>query len=382
MEARPIRILHVLTIMNRGGAETMVMNYYRNINRELVQFDFLLHRKETGAFDNEILSLGGKIYRMPSISPKNYFKYQKELEQFFDEHPEYQVVHSHLNALSSIIFRVAKKKGIKTRIAHSHLAVEPFVFLKVFKPNTDIKATIKDSTQSLIRRRVRHLATHYFACGEKAGDWLFGKSNRDKVEIINNAVNAKDFLYNPEIRKKVQNELGLEGRKIIGHVGRFNEQKNHFLLIDIFHSLLQKNPNCTLLLVGDGNLRSKIQNKVKQLGITKEVVFLGLREDIPELLQAFDLFLFPSLYEGLPVTLIEAQASGLKIVASDTITNEVDLTGLITFCGLTDPIDHWAEEVDKNLTYERKNMLNSIVQGQYDIVENARNLQEFYLKIY
>jgi len=382
MEARPIRILHVLTIMNRGGAETMVMNYYRNINRELVQFDFLLHRKETGAFDNEILSLGGKIYRMPSISPKNYFKYQKELEQFFDEHPEYQVVHSHLNALSSIIFKVAMKKGIKTRIAHSHLAVEPFVFLKVFKPNTDIKATIKDSTQSLIRRRVRHLATHYFACGEKAGDWLFGKSNRDKVKIINNAVNAKDFLYNPEIRKKVQNELGLEGRKIIGHVGRFNEQKNHFLLIDIFHSLLQKNPNCTLLLVGDGNLRSKIQNKVKQLGITKEVVFLGLREDIPELLQAFDLFLFPSLYEGLPVTLIEAQASGLKIVASDTITNEVDLTGLITFCGLTDPIDHWAEEVDKNLTYERKNMLNSIVQGQYDIVENARNLQEFYLKIY
>lgn len=382
MEARPIRILHVLTIMNRGGAETMVMNYYRNINRELVQFDFLLHRKETGAFDNEILSLGGKIYRMPSISPKNYFKYQKELEQFFDEHPEYQVVHSHLNALSSIIFKVAKKKGIKTRIAHSHLAVEPFVFLKVFKPNTDIKATIKDSTQSLIRRRVRHLATHYFACGEKAGDWLFGKSNRDKVKIINNAVNAKDFLYNPEIRKKVQNELGLEGRKIIGHVGRFNEQKNHFLLIDIFHSLLQKNPNCTLLLVGDGNLRSKIQNKVKQLGITKEVVFLGLREDIPELLQAFDLFLFPSLYEGLPVTLIEAQASGLKIVASNTITNEVDLTGLITFCGLTDPIDHWAEEVDKNLTYERKNMLNSIVQGQYDIVENARNLQEFYLKIY
>lgn len=382
MEARPIRILHVLTIMNRGGAETMVMNYYRNINRELVQFDFLLHRKETGAFDNEILSLGGKIYRMPSISPKNYFKYQKELEQFFDEHPEYQVVHSHLNALSSIIFKVAKKKGIKTRIAHSHLAVEPFVFLKVFKPNTDIKATIKDSTQSLIRRRVRHLATHYFACGEKAGDWLFGKSNRDKVKIINNAVNAKDFLYNPKIRKKVQNELGLEGRKIIGHVGRFNEQKNHFLLIDIFHGLLQKNPNCTLLLVGGGNLKSKIQDKVEQLKISQEVIFLGLRDDIPELLQAFDLFLFPSLYEGLPVTLIEAQASGLKIVASNTITNEVDITGLITFCGLTDPIDHWAEEVDKNLTYERKNMLNSIVQGQYDIVENARNLQEFYLKIY
>ncbi|MEC3966149.1 glycosyltransferase family 1 protein [Flagellimonas halotolerans] len=382
MEAKPIRILHVLTIMNRGGAETMVMNYYRNINRELVQFDFLLHRKETGAFDNEILSLGGKIYRMPSISPRNYFKYQKELEQFFDEHPEYQVVHSHLNALSSIIFKVAKKKGIKTRIAHSHLAVEPFVFLKVFKPNTDIKATIKDSTQSLIRRRIRHLSTHYFACGEKAGDWLFGKSNRDKVKIINNAVNAKDFLYNSEIRKKVQNELGLEDRKIIGHVGRFNEQKNHFLLIDIFHRLLQKNPNCTLLLVGGGNLKSKVQHKVGQLGITKEVVFLGLRDDIPELLQVFDLFLFPSLYEGLPVTLIEAQASGLKIVASDTITNEVDITGLITFCGLTDPIDHWAEEVDKNLTYKRKNMLSSIVQGQYDIVENAKNLQEFYLKIY
>ncbi len=376
----PVRILQVLTIMNRGGAENMIMNYYRSIDRSKIQFDFLLHRKGEGAFDAEIRELGGRIYIMPPISPKNYFSYKRSLSAFFDEHPEYKIVHSHLNALSSIILDVAKKKKIPVRIAHSHLAVEPLTILKIFKPNTDIKATVKDSVQSLVRKRVRKLCTHRFACGEKAGDWLFGKHNREKVTIINNAINTKDFVYNLETRERVKQQLNLEDQKIIGHVGRFNEQKNHFFILSIFHELIKKVPNSILLLIGDGNLRPKIEVKAEQLGISDKIVFLGLRDDIPDLLQAFDLFLFPSLYEGLPVTLVEAQASGVKIVASSTITPEVDITGLITFCDLKDTPEYWSTKVTENLTYERSNMLDTIVAGHYDIVENAKKIQDFYLK--
>ena len=375
----PIRVLQVLTIMNRGGAENMIMNYYRNVDRSKVQFDFLLHRQDEGAFDGEIESLGGKIYRMPAISPKNYYKYKKALSIFFDQHPEYRIVHSHLNALSVLVLKEAEKKNVPIRIAHSHLAVEPFAIKKIFSPNTDVKATIKDSIQSLIRKKVRKYATHYFSCGEKAGGWLFGKENRSKVEVINNAIDSKKFVFDPEISQEVRRELNLEGKKIIGHVGRFNEQKNHFFLIEIFERVARAIPNSCLLLIGDGNLKPKIERRAEELNIEEHVLFLGLQENIPRLLQSFDLFLFPSLYEGLPVTLIEAQASGIPIVASNTITSEVDITGLTTFCNLNSPVQHWADKVVQNIDHKRKNTYQMIVDGKYDIVENAYKLQEFYL---
>ncbi|WP_193744367.1 glycosyltransferase family 1 protein [Jejuia pallidilutea] len=379
MEQQPIRILQVLTIMNLGGAETMIMNYYRHVDRTKIQFDFLLHREERGFFDDEIESLGGKIYRMPAIAPQNYVKYKKRLNVFFNEHPEYTIVHSHLNALSSIILGIAKNKNIPTRIAHSHLAVEATVFQKIFKKNTDIKATLKDTIQSLIRQRVKKVATHYFACGQKAGDWLYGEKNKQSVTVINNAINASVFTYNPEKAKKIKQELNLNGKKVIGHVGRFNEQKNHFFLLKIFYEVYKQDNNCVLVLIGDGNLKPKIEKEVANLGIEKQVHFLGLRDNIPELLQGFDLFLFPSLYEGLPVTVVEAQASGLKIVTSSTVTKEVNITGLVTYVNLDTPETEWANTVISNLDYDRKNTLNNIKEGGYDIHENAKNLQNFYL---
>jgi glycosyltransferase involved in cell wall biosynthesis len=377
---QPIRVLQVLTIMNLGGAETMIMNYYRHIDRTKVQFDFLLHRQERGFFDDEIESLGGNIYRMPAIAPRNYFNYKKQLNLFFDNHPHYAIVHSHLNALSSIILEIAKQKNISVRIAHSHLAVESTVFQKIFKRNTDIKATIKDTVQSLIRQKVRKVATHYFACGEKAGDWLYGKKNKQNITVINNAINASLFTYDIEKSKKIKASLNLAGKKIIGHVGRFNEQKNHFFLIKIFYEVYRRDKNCVLVLIGDGNLKSKIEKEVQNLGISKNVHFLGLRDNIPELLQGFDLFLFPSLYEGLPVTLVEAQASGIKILTSSTVTKEVNITGLVTYENLDTPPLKWAEIVLDKLSYDRKNTLEQIKDGGYDIYENAKNLQNFYLK--
>lgn len=375
---KPIRVLQVLTIMNRGGAETMIMNYYRAIDKNKVQFDFLLHRKDKGSFDEEIKALGGNIYYMPAISPKNYFSYKKKLTLFFNNH-KYNVVHSHLNALSSIILSVAKKHKIPVRIAHSHLAVEPFILKKVFKKNTDIKATIKDTVQSLIRRQVKKYATDYFACGVKAGNWLFGKENRSKVTVINNAIDAEKFSYNENFSKKIKTKLNLYDKKIIGHVGRFNEQKNHFYLIDIFHEVVKKDKNVVLVLVGDGNLKNKIEEKTRILNIEDNVFFLGIRTDIQELLQAFDLFLFPSLYEGLPVTLVEAQAAGLKIIASSTIAKEVAFTNLVTFIELGDSPKKWSETILKTIKYDRKNTFKEIVEGNYDIYENVHKLQSFYL---
>lgn len=373
----PIRVLQVLTIMNLGGAETMIMNYYRNIDKTQVQFDFLVHRTERGYFDDEIESLGGKIYRMIPITPKNYFLYKKKLRLFFEAHPEYNIVHSHLNALSSIILSVAKQKNVPCRIAHSHLAVESSVLKNIFKQNTDIKATIKDYIQSLIRGRVKGSANNFFACGEKAGIWLFGKNH--KFKIINNAINASLFEYDDDINKNLKKELGIENKKIIGHIGRFNEQKNHFFLIKVFNEIYKRDKNCILLLIGEGNLKDKISAEAKRLKIVQNIQFMGLRTNIPELLQCFDIFLFPSLYEGLPVTLIEAQAAGLRIVTSSTVTKEVDITGLVTYVDLNKTESDWAEIVLKKISYIRENTLNHIIKGGYDITSNAKSLQEFYL---
>lgn len=377
MNKPSIRILQVLTIMNRGGAEAMIMNYYRNVDRNQIQFDFLLHRQEKGAYDDEILSLGGKIYKLRPIHPRSLGLYEKELDDFFKQNTQYRIVHSHLNALSSIVLGVAKKNGVQIRIAHSHLAVEKGTIWKLFHKDTDRTALVKDFIQHIIRHRVRRVATHNFACGEKAGKWLFGEYGN--FNIINNAIDSSKFIYNPNLRTSVREKLNLGTSKTIGHVGRFNEQKNHFYLIRIFHALLNIDSNYHLLLVGDGNLTQKVRKLTEELNISEKVTFLGIRKDIPDLLQAMDFFVFPSLYEGLPVTLVEAQASGLKIFASNNITHEVNLTGLISFLEINDPPEKWALKIIEESNYTRKNTSLKIKEMQYDIHENALSLQNFYL---
>ena len=376
---KPIRVLQVLTIMNRGGAETMIMNYYRTMDRTKVQFDFLLHREEKGAFDEEIKELGGRIFIMPAISPKNYFSYKKKLHKFFKHHKEYNIIHSHLNALSFIVLSIAATKQINVRIAHSHLAVEPYIIKRIFAKNTDIIATIKDTIQSLIKFKTPKYATHFFACSEKAGIWLFGENNSDKITIINNAIDANLFSYDSHKSANAKKLLNVEGKIVIGHVGRFNEQKNHFFLLKIFSELIKINKDFILLLVGDGNLRTSIEREVENLNIKEYVKFLGEKKEIPLILQGFDLFLFPSLYEGLPVTLIEAQAAGLKIITSTNVTKEVNITNLVKFCALTKSEYKWARMVHSEINYERRNTTKDIVNNKYDIKNNALSLQKFYI---
>lgn len=358
----PIRVLQVVTHMNRGGLETMLMNYYRNIDRNKVQFDFLTHRPENEKkdYDDEIRSLGGKIYHMPILNPFSP-SYMKSLDQFFKGHKEYKIVHSHLDCLSAYPLKAAKKNGVPIRIAHSH--------------NTSQEKNLKYLIKDYSKKQIPKYATHLFACGEEAGKWMFGKH---KFQIINNAIDTKKFIYNEEIRKQKRYELGVEDKFVIGHVGRFNLQKNHKFLIKCFADFAKTNEDAILLLVGNGELQEKSKEWVKEYKIEAKVKFLGLREDISQLLQAMDLFLFPSLFEGLPVTLVEAQAAGLPCVISDTITDEIMITDQISKVSLDADTKLWNQEIASYKHTPRENTMLQIVEHGFDIEKNAKWLEEFY----
>ena len=244
-----IRILQVVTHMERGGLESMLMNYYRHIDREKVQFDFLVHRQERAAFDDEIESLGGKIYRLPRLVPWSK-AYLSELKCFFDEHPEYEVVHVHQDCLSSVILKAAAQHHIPVRIAHSHSANQ----------DKNLKYPIK----LWYKRSIPKYATNLFACGKDAGDWMFSGA---PYQIINNAIDAAAYAYDPEKRAEMRCQLGLTDELVVGHVGRFNQPKNHPFLLEVFAALLKKEPHAVLLLVGGGEDMPKIQAKAQTLGI-------------------------------------------------------------------------------------------------------------------
>jgi len=373
---KPKRILQVFTIMNRGGAESMIMSYYRNIDRSKVQFDFLVHRFEKGAFDEEIEQLGGQIFRIAPIPFFNLNKYQKKLDKFFKEH-QYNIIHSHLNAMSKYVLKIAKKNNTNTRIAHSHIALPILSIVNIREQKLSIIDIFKIFYKNIAKKNITNYATNYFACEQKAANWLF--NNTSEVHIINNAIDSRQFRYNEEKSHLLKIKLGLNNKLIFGHVGRFNTQKNHLFLISIFYEIQKLQPNSILLLVGDGILKAKMIDKVEKLSISNKIVFLGVRSDIPEILQSFDIFLFPSLFEGLPVTLIEAQASGLKCFTSNTIDKDVDISGLINPISLEKSAKEWATIILENKDYTRKDQYQTIVKNGYDIKENAKKLENFYL---
>ena len=364
-----IKVLVLDTVMDRGGAETMIMNYMRNINRDEISFDFLTNRDYRAAYEDEIESLGGKVYHMSPQLPGHFRKYKKEMREFLKEHPEYRIIHSNLEERSYLPLKEAKKAGVPIRISHAH--------------NRPLGFDIKTLVRYYFRWRLKKVNTHMFACGYEAGDWLYGKKNRDKVILINNAIDAKQFSYDENKSLEMKKRLGVEGKTVIGHVGRFFAQKNHPFLIDIFKSIHDKDPNTVLLLVGGGELDDALMNqmkeKVKSLGLENSVKFLGVREDVVDILQAFDLFLLPSLYEGLPVTMIEAQAAGLPCVISDKVPIQCDITGNTKVVSLDDSTDKWAKTVLHYLKeYKRKDTFERIKTSGFDIKENAKWLEEFY----
>lgn len=366
--ASPNRILQVLGRMNRGGAESMIMNLYRNIDRTKLQFDFVVHTSDKCAFDDEILSLGGKIHKMPRYTGRNHFEYKKCWNVFFEDYPEYEIIHGHVRSTASIYLSIAKEYGLTT-IAHSHSTSN----------GKGLSSVIKKILQIPIKKHSDYL----FAASTEAGIWLFGEKSvkRNKFYILKNAINTEKFIYNKKIRKNKRNELNINDEVIIGHVGNFRKPKNHLFLIDIFKEYHKINPNSLLLMVGEGDLMNEVYQKVKNNNITEKVVFLGVRSDISELLQAMDVFVFPSLFEGLPVTLIEAQAAGLPILASDAITEEVKITDSISFENIQDEPAEWAKKIEEKLIISRTNKYQDIVDGGYDVKQTAAYLQDYYLNL-
>lgn len=311
-----IRVLQVLGGLNRGGAETMVMNLYRNIDRNKIQFDFIKHTESKCAYDDEIKELGGRIYSIPKYKVYNHFQYKKAWNNFFKKHPEYKIIHGHVRSTATIYLKIAKKYGLYA-IAHSHST----------SSGKGIKAIIKN----MLQFRIRYITDYFMGCSKEANEWLYGKkiANSEKCIILHNAIDVEKYTYNEDIRNKLRKELNIkEDEMVVGNIGRFSYMKNHKFLIDIFEKLC-KTENCKLLLVGDGELKNDIQNIVKNKHLENKVIFTGVRSDVNEILQAMDIFVMPSIFEGLPVTLIEAQASGVPSLIANTITKEVDITPLI-----------------------------------------------------
>ena len=358
-----IRVLHVVTYMGRGGLETMLMNYYRNIDRNNIQFDFLVHRDFEADYDKEILELGGHIYHLPRLNPFSP-SYHKQLNQFLKEH-DYKIIHVHQDCLSSIALKAAYKNQIPVRIAHSH--------------NANQDKNIKYLIKRYFMKSIPQYATHLFACGKEAGDWMFkGKD----FTIMNNAIDSQRFVYDESQRNIIRNKLNITiNDKILGHVGRFSFQKNHDFIIDVFHQLYLLDNSYKLLLIGTGDLQEQIKEKVKQLNLENNVIFLGNRSDVNELMQAMDVFIFPSHYEGLPVTLVEAQASGLPILKSSHVPDQCIMTPYVYTLSLDDDVNIWTHKIiDIYNHHQRSDISKYIKEAGYDIKENAKWLEEFYLK--
>lgn len=364
-----IRVLQIVTSMEVGGIEVLLMNLYRHMDRTQVQFDFLLHRPQETYFEKEILSLGGRIFRVPPINPLRHRAYLKALDEFFMGHSEHKIVHAHNNAFSMYVLRAAKKASVPVCIAHSHISDVSIAWLKRFFYN-------------YCRKRINNYADFRVACSNKAGEWLYGKSiiGGKQFHILHNSIEYDKFSYSDAARDEMRTSLGVESKIVIGHVGRFNNQKNHSFILKIFKEIIRIYPDALLLLIGEGKLREKVERQAQLLKLEHSVRFLGIRSDVSQLMQAMDIFVIPSLFEGFPVTLVEAQAAGLPCVVSDTVSSEVAITSLVEFVSLSKSPQEWAEVVlEKANTTERRDYSEEVKKAGYDAVENAKWLQEFYL---
>lgn len=366
MQNEPIRILIVDGKLICGGVEAFLMNIYRHIDRDKVQFDFLVHYKEKFFYDDEVEKLGGKIYRLTFRNDRNIIKYIHDLNCFFKEHKEYNTVWGNMDGLAKIYLKIAKKNGVKTTICHSH----------VTNPGNSLKGLIK----RLLKKGVYKYADYRFACSTEAGKYLFEAND---FQLVPNAIELNKFSFNEEIREKIRQKHNWNDCFVIGHIGRFFTEKNHEYIVNIFEKILYKEPNARLCLCGDGDNKTKIENILKHKGINDKVIFTGNISNVNEYYQAFDVFILPSLYEGLPVTGIEAQTSGLKCFFSNNITREVGLIEEnVNFLPIGNQnIDIWVKKIIDSKKYKRVDETSKIRKNGYFIDDLSRELEALFLKL-
>lgn len=364
-----LRVAHIVGKWVGGGVEAVVMNYYRHIDHEKIQFDFICDDDSTNIPYEEIEKLDGRVILVPGY--QKLFKYHKELRKIFKEN-NYKIVHSHINTLSVFPLFAAWCAKVPVRIAHSH-------------STTNKKEWKKNLLKVVLRPFAKVFANKYFCCSELAGRWLFGDKEYDKknVFLLNNAIDLDKFKYDKKVREAKRKELGIKkDTLVIGHIGRFVQQKNHAFLIDIFNEILKKNKDSILLLAGQGPLLEETKAKVKELGIEENVQFLGQRSDANELYQAFDVFLLPSLYEGLPVVGVEAQAAGLLCFLSSDMTKETKVLEATTIMNLTNTPEEWAISILDNVsTYKRIDTKEEISSNNFNIEVEASKLEKEYKRL-
>ncbi len=366
MEDAPIRIAQIMGKWLGGGVEAVVMNYYRHIDRNKIQFDFICDNDSTNIPYEEIEKLGGKVILIPPY--QKVFKYHKDLKRVLKE-GKYKIVHSHINTLSVFSLFAAKCAGVPIRIAHSH-------------STTNKKEKKKNLLKQILRPFSKLFATDYMCCSEFSGRWLFGNKEYDKgnVYLLNNAIDLEKFKFDENIRREKRKELKIDDDTlVIGHIGRFVEQKNHRFLIDIFNEVHKQNNNSLLLLAGQGPLMEEMKEKVENLGLNDSVQFLGQRDDVAELYQAMDLFLFPSLYEGLGMVLIEAQINKLQCLVSDNVPKIVKISDGIEFISLNKNI--WIRRIKEIIIKHRKIILTDGIK-KYNIENERKHLERYYFNKY
>lgn len=366
--SNPVRVLCIFTILNRGGAETMCMNLYRNIDRRKIQFDFLVYYQERGDYEDEIVSLGGRVYKI--CHPSDLLRHIKESRQFFKVHKEYKIVHNHIQSNGCVICREAKKAGVKTIIYHSHSASLP-----ILTPN--VKLTIRRLRNAFLNKVAIDNSTSFFACGEAAAN-IFGE--RYPVTIIRNAINIEQYKFDQDVRYNIRKKNKCLDKLIIGQVGRFDVNKNQMFSIKVFQQLINRIQNAELWLIGDGAKKKDVKESIIQLGLENNVRLWGVRNDVNQLLQAMDVFLFPSISEGLPLSCIEAQTAGLPCVFSDQFDMHTAVTNNCKILSLTDPLEVWVEAIVKMGRLKRVDLSDEIRDAGYDIKNTAKYMEDFYLQ--
>lgn len=359
----PIWILHLCNELTIGGDRSFLLNYYKHIDKSKIQFAFVVQRDYEYEYDSEIINMGGRIHKVNKLN-KNLNSYTKDIKNILINHPEYRIVHSHMNHRNAVALSICKLFGVPVRISHSH--------------NTGIKMNLMTQLRvNIFKKILRLVATDFWACSKSAAEYLYGNSSDYKV--IRNAIDSKKFTFSIEEREKIRKALGIKEEYIIGHVGNFSAQKNYRFIIDFFSKLPK---NFKLLLVGYGDLINDVKKLVSKYEIEDRVMFLGVRNDIPNLMQAFDAFVLPSLYEGLGIVAIESQAAGLPTYCSDGVPDDIEITNYATRIPLKSSAEYWAEVILSNKNkMKRRNTFEEIKNSGYEITKNVILLEDLYLEV-
>ena len=343
----------------------MCMNLYRNIDRRKIQFDFVKHTEKIGDFEKEINELGGKVYSSPKYEIYNYILYHSWWKHFLKNHPEYHIIHGHYYTISSIYLKIAKKFE-RITISHSHS----------LKPEGK---SLKEKYKISLCRKIEDVADYCFACGKEAGKWLFPHKD---FTVLKNGIDLQKFQFDSNLRGKMRRKLGMQKKDfVLGTVGSMKKVKNPFFIVEIFKAIHDREPDTRFIWVGDGGLRNEILSLIEKYHLQDSMILTGVRSDVSDILQAMDVFLLPSLSEGLGMCLIEAQSEGLPCFCSEFVPKEVDITGLCRFLSINS-VEIWENEILKMKNFKRKDTLVKIKEAGYDVRDTAKYMEEFYLSVY